>query len=127
MKIIQIISSFGLNCGIFFFADKLQKELEKIGVEVKTLSSIEYDISVADIILLHHHYELLNNKSIKSLCEKSPCPVVLFAHSDGIDMTLDRIAGFVAMCEGMIPETNKPVHIFPHPAWVPECLEDRAI
>ncbi len=82
---------------------------------------------VADIILVHHYFELLNNRSLNTICEKSQCPIVLFAHSDGIDITSDRIAAFVTMCAGMIPETDKPVYIFPHPAWIPGCLEDRTI
>lgn len=127
MKIIQMVNTYGRNCGIALFADNLQKQMKKIGIEVNTISTTDCDMPIADIILLHHHVDLLNYESVKSLCERSQCPVVIFAHSDGIDITIDRIAGFVAMCPGMIPETNKPVHIFPHPAWVPECLEDRTI
>jgi hypothetical protein len=127
MKIIQIVNTYGRNCGIALFAGNLQKQIEKIGIELKTISTTDCNMSIADIILLHHHVELLKNESVKFLCERSQCPVVIFAHSDAIDITIDRIAGFVAMCPGMIPETDKPVHIFPHPAWVPECLEDRTI
>jgi hypothetical protein len=42
-------------------------------------------------------------------------------------MLSERIAGFLAMCPDMVPETDRPVHLFPHPACVPECLEDRTI
>lgn len=127
MKILQVVTTYGQNCGIAFFAGNLQKQMEKIGIEVKTISTVNGDIPTADIILLQHHSELLDNESVSSLCEKSRCPVVLFAHSDGIDELFNRVDGFLAMCPGMVPETDRPVHVFPHPAWIPECLEDRTI
>lgn len=127
MKILQIVATYGQDCGIAFFAGNLQEQLEKIGIEVKTIAAVYGDIPEADIILLQHHAELVDNESVISLCERCQHPVVLFAHSDGIDILSNIVDGFVAMCPGMIPATDKPTHIFPHPAWVPGSLEDRAI
>jgi hypothetical protein len=127
MKILQVVTTYGQNCGIAFFASHLQEQMEKIGIEVKTVSTVNGDLPSADILLLQHHSDLLNHESVSTLCERSRCPVVLFAHSDGIDMLSNKVDGFVAMCPGMIPETDRPTHVFPHPTWIPECLEDRTV
>lgn len=125
MKILQVVTTYNQSCGIAFFASQLQEQMEKIGIEVRTTATLNDDTSAADVVLLQHHSELLNDESVIALCERSQCPVVLFAHSDGIDVVSNSVAGFVAMCPGIVPETDKPAYVFPHPAWVPECLEDR--
>jgi len=127
MKILQVVTTYGQNCGIAFFASNLQEQMEKIGIEVKTVSTVNGGLPSADIVLLQHHSDLLNHECVNTLCERSRCPVVLFAHSGSIDMLSYRVDGFVAMCPDMIPETDRPVHIFPHPAWIPERLEDRTV
>ncbi len=126
MKVLQIIPTFGQNCGVAFFAATLHEQMKKIGVEVQDHPTLNGDIPPADIVLLHHHSDLLDDESVRSLCEKSPCPVVLFAHSDGIELLFNVVDGFAAMCPGMIPETDRPAYIFSHPAWTPEALEERA-
>lgn len=127
MKILQLVATHDQNCGIALFASNLQEQMGKIGIEVKTIANMSGDIPTADILLLHYHSELLNHENVKTLCERSQRPVVLLAHSDGIDMLFNIVDGFVAMCPGMVPVTDRPLHVFPHPAWIPECLEDRTI
>jgi hypothetical protein len=127
MKVIQIVPTLGQNCGVAFFAAALHEQMEKIGIEVKDHPMLKGNMPAADIILLHHHSDLLDNEDVQRLCARNRCPVVLFAHSDGIDMLYNVVDGFAAMCPGMIPETERPTHVFPHPAWIPEGLEDRAI
>lgn len=127
MKILQVVTTFGQNCGIAFFAYNFQQQMQAIGIEVSTVATIEENVDPVDMILLHYHFEWLDNESIISLCERSKVPVILFAHSDKVAGFSDKVAGFMAMCPNMIPKTAKPVHIFSHPAWTPNYLEDRAI
>jgi hypothetical protein len=125
MTILQVVTTYGRNCGIALFASNLQEQMEKIGIEVETIASMNGDIPSGDVLLLHYHSELLTDESVRNICERSRCPVVLFAHSNGVDMLLNTVDGFVAMCPGMVGQTDKPTYVFPHPAWVPPHLEDR--
>jgi len=127
MKIHQVVTTYGRNCGIALFAGNLHVQLEKSGIDIKTTSHMNDKMPTTDILLLHYHSELLDHESTKTICERSQCPVILFAHSTGIDAFVDIVDGFVAMCSGIIPETDRPVHIFPHPAWIPECLQERTV
>lgn len=124
MKILQIATSLGQNCGIALFADTVHLRLREAGVEIETAGSLIAD-PAADIVLLQHHGELIAATDVIAFCRNSSSPVVLFAHDDGIGALSDHVTGLVAMCPGIIPATTKPVHLFPHPAWTPAELYDR--
>jgi hypothetical protein len=125
MKVLQISKTRGHDCGIALFADNLQKQARRAGIHIENSSGWAQS-SDADLVLLHHHDELFSDGEVSSLASACTVPIVLFAHSDGAGRFSDVLQGFVAMCPGMIGPISKPVGIFPHPAWVPNRLEDRA-
>jgi hypothetical protein len=124
MKVLQISTTWGRDCGISLFADNLQTHLQRAGIEMTTVTALPSGIR-ADIILLQHHEELMSDDEVIALAEITPVPLVLFAHSGGIESLCRYVDGLVAMCLGMVGPTDKPIHVFPHPAWVPPHLEDR--
>lgn len=125
MKVLQISKTQGHDCGIALFADNLQKEAQRAGIHIENSSGLVQN-SDADLVLLHHHDELFSDGEVSSLASACTVPIVLFAHSDGAGRFSDVLQGFAAMCPGMIGPVSKPVGVFPHPAWVPNRLEDRA-
>lgn len=124
MRVLQISPSHGENCGIAFFAENLQRQMQQIGIDMETVSHTK-SVSGYDVILLHHHTDLISDAEVTELCTTSLRPVVLFAHVNGIDGLCQNVDGIIAMCPGMVEPTETPVHIFPHPAWTPKYLEDR--
>lgn len=124
MKVLQIATTRGRDCGIALFADNVQTRMRRAGIDMETAAGLPPDVQ-ADVVLLQYHQELISDEEVISLTERSSGPVVLFAHSEGTDAICEHLDGLVAMCSGVIGPTNKPVHIFPHPAWTPPRLEDR--
>ena len=124
MKILQIATSLGQKCGIALFADTVQARMREAGIEIETVGALTAEPS-ADIVLLQHHGELVRDRDVIAYCRESRSPVVLFAHDDAASALGDHVAGFIAMCPGMIQATKKPLHVFPHPAWIPPKLQDR--
>ncbi|MCI0432966.1 MAG: hypothetical protein L0271_04860 [Gemmatimonadetes bacterium] len=98
--------------------------MARAGIEIETANGLWPDAR-ADVVLFQHHCELHSDAEVRSLAASSPAPVVLFAHSPGAGALSGHVDGIVAMCPGMIGPTDKPVHVFPHPAWTPARLEDR--
>lgn len=111
-------------CGIAVFADDLADELAGHGVTIRTVRHPPRS-SRADLLLIQHHEELLTDDDVRAMCAQVDCPVVLFAHSSGIDGLLDGVHGVLAMSEGLLPVGGPPALYFPHPAWVSERLADR--
>lgn len=124
MKILQISMTHGQDCGISIFAGNLQAQLKRHGADVVTLTMLPPEVQ-ADLVLLQHHKELMSDAKAISLVETSRSPVVLFAHSEDVDDLCGYVDGVISMCPGIIGPTDKPFHIFPHPAWVPSHLEER--
>uniref|UniRef100_UPI0040577A04 hypothetical protein n=1 Tax=Candidatus Electrothrix sp. TaxID=2170559 RepID=UPI0040577A04 len=84
MKILQISMTDGQDCGISIFASNLQDQLKRHRADVVTRTSLSPDTQ-ADLVLLQHHKELMTEAEVISLVKTSRSPVVLFAHSEGID------------------------------------------
>lgn len=124
MNILQISKTQGTDCGLSLFAKNLETQMQHSGIETTTVTSL-HPGSQADLILLHHHEELISNEEVVELARNVPAPLVLFAHSEGVDSLCGHVDGRVAMCPGMIGPTDTPTHVFSHPAWVPTHLEDR--
>jgi hypothetical protein len=124
MKILQISTTRGQDCGISLFADNLQTHLRRVGLDITTVAALQPDTR-ADIVLLQHHNELMSDCEVIALVKTSHVPVVIFAHSEGINGLYGHVDGIVAMCPGIIGPTDKPTYVFPHPAWVPTHLESR--
>jgi len=61
------------------------------------------------------------------MCSRARRPVVLFAHSTGIERVAQIVHGVMAMSPGMVPDTRAPTLVFPHPARTPERLCEREV
>lgn len=125
MKVLQISITSGQDCGIALFSSNLQKQLRCIGIDVKTVNTFSPK-DKPDIILLQHHEELITEADVIALINASSAPVILFAHSNGINILQNHVDGIVAMCPNIIKSTDTPTYFFPHPAWVPSHLENRS-
>jgi len=125
MRLQQMVPTWGERCGLAVFAGTLHAVLTKRGVVIATGGMGAVDAS-ADIVIVHHHPEVLADEAIVDLCRRSPRPVVVFAHEAGADGACTRAAGVLSMCAGMVGNVAVPQHVFPHPAWVPPVIEDRA-
>ena len=125
MKVLQVATSSRRQCGVGLFAEKLQAGLRRDGIEIETAPWVRPGAAV-DVILLQHHEELFTKADVFALVDESPAPIVLFAHSEGVRELQWRFHGLVAMCPGIFAPTATPTFVFPHPAWTPPALEDRA-
>lgn len=125
MKVLQVAISSRRRCGVGLFAEKLEAGLRCTGIEIETAPRVRSDAAV-DLVVLQHHQELFSEEEVIALVDESPAPVVLFAHSEGVRELQRRFHGLVAMCPGIFAPTAIPVFDFPHPAWTPPALEDRA-
>jgi hypothetical protein len=125
MKVLQISPTKGKHCGIALFAERLAAELEFFDIDVATHAELS-DGAGADLVLLQHHAELLDNENVQAVCAAVPCPVVLFAHSTGIEGAIEAVDGVMAMSSGLVPVTDRAVLVFPHPARIPDRLSERS-
>lgn len=117
-------------CGIAVFADDLARELTRRGCEVETVEKLPGRASDGggadvDVLLIQHHEELMTGAEVARMSTTAGAPVVLFAHSEGIDGFVDRLDGVVAMSQGLLPGSGVPTLYFPHPADAPRGLSDR--
>ena len=124
MRVLQVSPTMGQPCGIALFADRLARELEALEFEVTTVSDLN-GVAAADLVLVQHHVELLNDHQVKTMCSKTRRPAVLCAHSDGIEQVVDLFDGVLAMSPGLVPHTDVPTFVFPLPVPTPQGLSDR--
>lgn len=124
INVLQVAKIRSQKCGIALFAGKLEDQMQRAGVDVMTVDRLPQDIS-AGVVLLQYHEELFCDNDVFSMAATCPVPLILFVHSEVADRITMHMDGLVAMCGGMVGSTDKPVHIFPHPAWTPSRLEDR--
>lgn len=127
MRVLQISPSHGQYCGIAVFAQALARELRKNGVDVLTRRRLRQDYFGPHIVLLQHHVELLDDEAVLELCAQVRCPVVLFAHSAGVDALRRTVHGIITMCPGMVAGTDDRLLVIPHPARVPARLRNRRL
>jgi len=125
MKVLQIAKLQAELCGVSLFARHLQEEVRPFGVDVDTVPEMPADVE-ADLVLLHHHDELFDDDEVGAIAGAAAAPVVIFAHGQMTARLCAAVDGVVAMCPGMTPPGDTPVHLMPLPAWVPSALEDRA-
>jgi hypothetical protein len=132
MNILQIASSYGQACGIGNFSQALERALAHVGIHVHTVNTLTEGIPPAQMTLIHHDWDLFENddEAVRSLCLRSPQPVILFVHTGpmhraiGAERFADVVDGFICMSIDVVTSV-KPVFIFPHPAtFIPDALED---
>jgi hypothetical protein len=124
MRVLQISPTMGQHCGVALFGERLAAELETLGIGVTTVSELKDSVD-ADIVLIQHHVELLDDAQVRAICSRAKRPVVLFAHEKGIEGVIDVVDGVMAMSAGIVPDIDKAVLVFPHPARTPTRLSDR--
>jgi hypothetical protein len=115
LRISQICPSAGAACGVGNFAANLAAYLPAIGCTVQTGRQIEQDN--ADLLLVQHEYGLYDTASLRHQLKRCRQLRVLFAHTR-VGREFDDVAdAYVCMCPGMV-DTQKPVCVIPHPAYV---------
>lgn len=125
IKVLQIATTYGQQCGVGNFARRAEEALSRAGVRIQTSTELALDAR-ADVILLHHEWGLFpSDDTVHRFCSSVERPVVMFSHSPGTEGFAPVVAGFVVMCQGVVGRTGKPVFMFPHPAWTPERLAER--
>lgn len=126
MKVLQIVATRSNECGIALFAKNLATQARRIGIDITTSESMPPDIC-AEILLLQYHDELFADSEVISLLASCSVPIVVFVHSEGRHEFFNLANGFITMCPDMIDCLDRPLHVFPHPAWTPPSLEDRIV
>jgi hypothetical protein len=124
MRVIQISPTMGMYCGIALFAERLAAELRTLDISVETVPDSNGVVD-ADVVLIQHHVELLDDDKVKAICSRAEYPVVLFAHSTGIEGVINIVDGVMTMSSGIVPDTDTPALVFPHPARTPKSLSGR--
>jgi hypothetical protein len=121
VRVLQVSPSHSENCGIAYFAEDLAHAMASADVVTSTVRDVptKPPTDLADVILLHHHDELLTAGTVHRLSERFDGPVVLFAHSNGIIDALSAVDAVIAMAPGMLPATAIPSLLITHPAWTP--------
>ena len=128
MNLLQICPSFGEPCGVANFAANFQEAARQKGGKVVTVTALCDRLHAidCDCVLVQHEWGLFpDNDSLVGFCLAHPKPVVLFAHSSGVEVFNDAVSGFLAMNQRMLRSVTKPHVIIDHPAWTPKNLTDR--
>lgn len=127
LEVLQVSPSDGERCGIAFFARDLATELAGVGVRVSTMRSVRDAVRIPapDLVLVHHHDELLTSEDVGELRRAVDGPLVLLAHAPGSEAFLDTVDGLVTMVPGSHPHSDRPVLSIVHPAWTPAELVPR--
>lgn len=124
-QVLQVSRTDGQSCGIAYFARNLDKQLRAAGVAADLCGDLRPDPG-ADVVVIHHHWDLFGDDEITDYCRALDVPVVLFAHEPGVERFAD-VAGFAMMTPGRAPAAPKPVFTAIHPAWFPGTLTPRAV
>lgn len=127
MRVAQIATTAGKSCGIGNFALNLHRELVGVGVQVDTVTRLsQAAVTTHDVVVLQYGSALFEDGEAEAFCAGSQAPVVVFAHDAGATRLAGVSAGFLGMAPGMLDVGETPVLLFPHPAWTPPELADRA-
>lgn len=125
MRILQISPSQGAHCGIALFAEALAEALRRRGVTVDTVAGAGAGPGTEDVVLLHHHPDLLDTAAVARVRDARGRPLVLFAHAAGFEGALAALDGVLTVARGLLSPGMHAAHAMTHPARVPSRLEDR--
>jgi hypothetical protein len=94
-----------------------------VNIDTTTTKSL-VPVQGYDIVLIQHEWGLFPSEmALRDYCAGSPVPVVLFAHSGGVENL--AVAGVIAMHEGILRWVSGRSIVIPHPASNPPILTDR--
>lgn len=97
------------------------------GVHVETIGVRDAPVSGADISVVQHEWSLFaGDDDLRDVIRALPPPVVLFAHTPGVERFASDVAAFISLAPNAVTTTARPVCVVPHPALVPDRLDDRA-
>ena len=124
MRLLQVVPTLGLDCGLPVLATTLAERLAEVGVASTAAATLPDDPD-ADAVLLWFHSDLLGPEDVRALRAATDRPIALFVHSTGAEAALEAVDGVLAMSPGLVPGDAPRPHVFPHPA-TPQPLADRA-
>jgi hypothetical protein len=125
MKVLQVSPSYRESCGIGHFSRNLEAALRDSSVDMSTTTSLT-PANGFDVTVIQHEWGLFPSmEDVYAFCAQSPVPVVLFAHSGGVERFAESVDGYIAMHEGIVSSVERPSLVIPHPTWAPPILEDR--
>jgi hypothetical protein len=125
MRLLQISSTHHDSCGIGTHSVSLERAVRHLGGEIRTtteLSTADGD----DVVLVQHEWGLIPDADLRDYCAKSPVPVIMFAHAGGVEIFSEDVDGFIAMHPDIVQSLPGPSLAIPHPAWLPNVLEERS-
>lgn len=124
MKVHQIAPTAARSCGVGNFALALEACLRRHGCEVATATSLS-DPGAADVVLIQYGERIYDDAELARYCSAAGVPVVVFAHFAEAGWLDGLVDGFMTLSPGLLSSDTVPVLPVPHPARVPERLEDR--
>ncbi len=125
MKLLQIVPTLGLRCGLPVLATTLGEQLKKAGIESTLRATLPREIN-ANVVLLWFHSDLTTPDDVREIRAATDRAVALFVHSTGAESAMDAVDGVLAMTPRLVSEGAPRPHVFPHPA-TPQPLLDRAV
>jgi len=125
VKLLQIVPTFGLRCGLAVLAKALGEQLARAQIESTFAATLPHRHD-AEVVLLWFHSDLLDPDDVRSLRAATDRPLALFVHSAGAESAMDAVDGVLSMSPGLVPEGAPSPHVFPHPA-TPQPLQDRSV
>jgi hypothetical protein len=125
MRVLQVSPTTDRHSGVAVFADSMARAFATVGVDVTTVTALDGP-SEADLVLVQQHENLVTAAELRVIAEQAQRPVVLLTHSAGFEPVLGHVAGTMAMVPGLVASApGLPTHLFPHPAYAPDELDDR--
>ena len=124
MRILQIAPTASLSCGVGHFALKLEQCLRALGCTVDTVTGLSPP-GAADLVLVQYGKGLYDDADLARYSVACAVPVAVFAHFAEARRLDEFVDGFVTLSPGLLNSDTVPVLPVPHPAWLPDRLEDR--
>lgn len=115
LRILQISTTLHEPCGIGYFAQRMETALNAAGAQVRTVDAFSDD--QADIIIVHHHGELMPEATLRAFARNCRAPAVLMPHDDTGGSLYGAFAAVVALTPEIIAGAKRG-YWFPHPSEV---------
>ncbi|QBY00143.1 hypothetical protein E2K80_04820 [Rhodophyticola sp. CCM32] len=113
LRILQIATTLHEPCGIGYFAQRMGTALSKAGAQVRTVDG--FVEQQADVIIVHHHGELVPSATLRAFAYQARAPVVLMPHDDTCGSLYGDVSAVVALTPELIAGAKRS-YWFPHPS-----------